>query len=298
MTPRGTRGDDQNKRLLEAARIVARPFAPRRGGPRLMCMVYATAERHADNVRAIRETWAPGCDGFLTLSTRNDSRVPALALPHDGPEAYDNMWQKVRAIWRFAHAEYGRRFDFFVLGGHDLYVLPQNLRDLLATYATTNDATNDAATYPPLFLGRRFVDYAGTLFNSGGAGYVLSAAALDALSAALDDARCGPRARTSMEDVMVAKCLAQVAGVVPLDTRDAERRERFHPFAPGAHLTWKPPAPGKPRDWYEDYNRQWGLRLGADCCAPDSVSFHYVKKPAMMRHIHALLYDCEGTGAG
>ena len=91
MTPRGTRGDDQNKRLLEAARIVARPFAPRRGGPRLMCMVYATAERHADNVRAIRETWAPGCDGFLTLSTRNDSRVPALALPHDGPEAYDNM---------------------------------------------------------------------------------------------------------------------------------------------------------------------------------------------------------------
>ena len=25
---------------------------------------------------------------------------------------------------------------------------------------------------------------------------------------------------------------------------------------------------GKPRDWYEDYNRQWGLRLGADCCAP------------------------------
>ena len=81
MTPRGTRGDDQNKRLLEAANIVARPLAPRRG-PRLLCMVYATAERHADNVRAIRETWAPGCDGFLTLSTRNDSRVPALALPH------------------------------------------------------------------------------------------------------------------------------------------------------------------------------------------------------------------------
>ena len=63
-------------------------------------------------------------------------------------------------------------------------------------------------------------------------------------------------------------------------------------------IAWVHAAPGKPRDWYEDYNRQWGLRLGADCCAPDSVSFHYVKKPAMMRHIHALLYDCEGTGAG
>ena len=169
--------------------------------------------------RAIRETWAPGCDGFVAMSTRNDSRVPALALPHDGPEAYDNMWQKVRAIWRFAHAEYGARFDFFVLGGHDLYVLPQNLRDLLATYATTNDATNDAATYPPLFLGRRFVDYAGTLFNSGGAGYVLSA---DVAALVVRRADALPSLPT-VEDALVG---ALVEGVAAPLSRPASFRHK------------------------------------------------------------------------
>lgn len=31
------------------------------------------------------------------------------------------------------------------------------------------------------------------------------------------------------------------------------------------------------------------------CCAPDSVSFHYIKKPAMVRHLYALLHDCAGA---
>ena len=48
---------------------------------------------------------------------------------------------------------------------------------------------------------------------------------------------------------------------------------------------------------YVAYNKEWPPKLGVDCCAPDSVSFHYVKKPVMMRHIHALLHTCGGAGA-
>jgi glycoprotein-N-acetylgalactosamine 3-beta-galactosyltransferase len=73
------------------------------------------------------------------------------------------MWQKVRSIWRYVHAYYADVFDFFIIGGHDLYVLPQNLRDHLATYSRNSSATvrshdngrHRRADYPPLFLGRR-----------------------------------------------------------------------------------------------------------------------------------------------
>lgn len=62
----------------------------------------------------------------------------------------------------------------------------------------------------------------------------------------------------------------------------------------GTHLTWQPADKnkGEKPGWYEQYNQEWKPKLGSECCAPDSVSFHYIKKPAMVRHIHALLYHC------
>jgi hypothetical protein len=95
--------------------------------------------------------------------------------------------------------------------------------------------------------------------------------------------------KTATEDVQIANCLSYL-GISFTDTRDANGRERFHPFAPGTHLYWQP----DPSDWYQQYNSEWGILTGKDCCAPDSVSFHYVKKASMVRHMHALLYDCDG----
>ena len=86
----------------------------------------------------------------------------------------------------------------------------------------------------------------------------------------------------------MAKCL-QKFGVVPVDTRDAQGGERFHPFTPGQHLTYR--IPPKTPDWYANYNKDWGLKTGMDACAPDSVSFHYVKQDLMPK-LHAELYDC------
>jgi glycoprotein-N-acetylgalactosamine 3-beta-galactosyltransferase len=91
---------------------------------------------------------------------------------------------------------------------------------------------------------------------------------------------------------LIAQCLRKVFAIGLTDTRDDQQRERFHPFAPATHLLWVPPAKDAPRDWYAEYNAEWGIQLGLDCCAPDSVSFHYIKKPAMVRHLFALLYQC------
>jgi glycoprotein-N-acetylgalactosamine 3-beta-galactosyltransferase len=298
----GGRNDD-NQHLLAAVPIHAMPFSKAAAttdsknsnpqqqvqveGPKIMCLVYTMETAHANSIRAIRETWASGCDGFLAFSTRSDPRIPAISLPHDGPEDYNNMWQKVRSIWRFVGTHYAGDFDFFLMGGDDLFVLPQNLRNYLRSFSPDDDH----------FLGRRFKGGGkDNYFNSGGAGYTLSRSALKKfVSIGLDHPQCHPNGRTSMEDVMIAECLARVLQIHFEDTRDAQGRERFHPFSPGSHFSWKPPAPGKNADWYEQYNKEWGLKLGKDCCAPDSVSFHYMKKPAMVRHLHSLLYNCNNN---
>eukprot|EP01082_Thalassiosira_pseudonana_P001289 g1573.t1 g1573 contig10:2367169-2368815(-) len=259
--------------------------------PKIMCLVYTMADAHANRIRAMRDTWAGGCDGFLAFSTESDPRLPAISLEHDGPEEYNNMWQKIRSIWKFVGTHYLEDYDWFFIGGDDLFVLPHNLKTYLASL-TQKDGTDPKTK--EYFVGRRF-NSGGTngYFNSGGAGYSLSQATLRKFFANIEDAQhCSAKSHTSMEDVMIARCLSYL-GIHFTDTRDARGRERFHPFAPGSHLHWSPPGPGKPRDWYEDYNKEWGILTGTDCCAPDSVSFHYIKKASMVRHMQSLLYFCD-----
>ena len=139
----------------------------------------------------------------------------------------------------------------------------------------------------------RFRQRKDVYFNSGGAGYVLSRGTLRKyVTQGLNHERCTPHKKTSQEDVEIAQCLHKLFNIGLVDTRDDQGRERFHPFAPGTHYTWMPPKPPA-KDWYEQYNEEWPVKLGKDCCAPDSVSFHYVKKPAMVRHLHSLLYHCD-----
>lgn len=63
--------------------------------PKVMCMIYTVQKSHSTNIRAIRDTWAGGCDGFLAFSSSPDPRLPAIALQQKGIESYDNMFQKV-----------------------------------------------------------------------------------------------------------------------------------------------------------------------------------------------------------
>ncbi|KAL7549258.1 hypothetical protein ACHAWF_012522 [Thalassiosira exigua] len=258
--------------------------------PKLMCLVYTMANAHANRIRTMRDTWAGGCDGFLAFSTESDPRLPAISLKHDGPEEYTNMWQKIRSIWNFVGTHYLNDYDWFFIGGDDLFVLPHNLKMYLASLTHKDGSDPKTKEY---FVGRRFNSGGNDYFNSGGAGYALSQETLRKYMTVKDDARhCFAKTHTSMEDVMIARCLRHL-GISFTDTRDAKGRERFHPFAPGSHLNWEPPGDDEEPDWYESYNKEWGILRGKDCCAPDSVSFHYIKKASMVRHMQAILYSCD-----
>ena len=96
--------NDEHMTLLNAVPIRGMPllgneewmdaaFASKKMGrqPKVMCLVYTMEANHHTNIRVIRETWGPGCDGFLAFSTKDDPRIPAISIPHDGPEEYGNM---------------------------------------------------------------------------------------------------------------------------------------------------------------------------------------------------------------
>jgi hypothetical protein len=95
---------------------------------RLFCGIYTIKKTHETNVKATRNTWAKKCDGFIAFSNERDESIPSINIRHEGEEAYDNMWQKSRSIWKLIAKELVDSYDFFLLGGDDMMYLVENFR--------------------------------------------------------------------------------------------------------------------------------------------------------------------------
>ena len=115
-----------------------------------------------------------------------------------------------------------RQYDYFHIGGDDLYVIVENLRLYLES-EEIQLASNGGRYLPngsedmqtPLFMGRRFAEGGDRdrMFISGGAGYTMNKAALKTL--VVDGLpNYFPHMHTFSEDVMVATCFRKVRVVV------------------------------------------------------------------------------------
>jgi len=276
----------------EAAERRAEHGLAKKKRAKIFCLVY-TIEKFHDRIPAIRETWGPKCDGFMVASTKTDIKLGTVNIPHEGPEEYNNIWQKVRSMWSYIYDNYYEKYDYFHIGGDDLYLIVENLRLYLESeeiQLASNggidlpDGSEDTQT--PLFMGRRFAEGGNRdrMFISGGSGYTMNKAALKTL--VVDGfPNCFPHMHTFSEDVMVATCLRKM-DILPYDTKDEAGGERYMPFQPGHHLTYRPPKNPKD-DWYSNYSVdcKWGI----DHCAAKSVAFHYIKED-LMKRMHGILY--------
>ena len=61
-------------------------------------------------------------------SDKTDVSIGAVNILHEGPEEYNNIWQKVRSMWSYIYDHYYDKYDWFHIGGDDLYLIPENLR--------------------------------------------------------------------------------------------------------------------------------------------------------------------------
>lgn len=173
----------------------------------------------------------------MVASNLTDTSVGAVNLPHEGPEEYNNIYQKVRSMWAYAYDNYYEKYDWFHIGGDDLFLLMENLKLYLESeeILTAQNGgiylpNGDERVQTPMFLGRRFA-YQGDMddiFNSGGSGYTLNKAAVKTL-VVHGFPKFMPHAHTFSEDTMVARVLRKL-GVHAYDTKDDQGGERYMPF--------------------------------------------------------------------
>lgn len=278
-------GSDTNYRMLTEKVKLASPSSD---APKVMCVVY-TIEKYHHKIPAITNTWGPNCDGFLVASDKTviEPEIHTVNILHEGPEEYNNIWQKIRSIWRYVYENYYDKYDYFHVGGDDLFVIVENLK-----YYLESDEISSITDTQELFMGRRFAEqgHIDRIFNSGGSGYTMNKRAMKMLATNLyerEDRKCGPHAHTFAEDVMTAACF-RANNVLPYDTRDEFGSERYMPFKPGHHLTYQAPK-DVTKDWYAEYMQFFDMKYGLDHCSKYSIAFHYVE-PKEMKRFYSIMH--------
>jgi hypothetical protein len=284
--------------ILRSSHLSSSALSVRHVSVRIMCMTYTITPYH-EAVRNIRTTWGKRCDGYLAFSNSSDldlSIFRIVSQRHTWKEEYYEIWAKVQAVWKLAASVLLPHYDYFLIGGDDLYVIVDNLREYLAS-----DEILSLSGYgtEPLYLGRPLRQNKLITYNSGGAGYVLNAPAVATLYPLLDTLDCLPGLSTHMEDVMVGRCL-RVAGIRTVDTSDNDHREdeekenndeedrhshsreRFHPQSPsGAY-------------WANDTTLMYTAvnYVGREhCCSRSSITFQDIRGwPDYMPCLHSEIY--------
>jgi len=59
----------------------------------------------------------------MVASNATNPSLGTVNIPHEGPEEYRNIWQKVRSMWSYVYDNYYEKYDWFHIGGDDLYLV-------------------------------------------------------------------------------------------------------------------------------------------------------------------------------
>ena len=105
---------------------------------RILCLIYTHSNAH-DRIEAIFTRGEGGrCDGFVAFSHATVPTLNAIALQQPGGESYANMWQKIRAMWKYVYEHYADEYEYFHICGEDVYVVVDNSR---ACVSSNNEMT-------------------------------------------------------------------------------------------------------------------------------------------------------------
>ena len=262
---------------------------------RILCGMY-THDGNRDLARAAAITWGYKCDGFLAFSTNTVPELGMVRLEHDGPEVYDNMWQKTRSILAYMHDHYADDYDYFHLGGDDVLLIVENLRRFLIQFEQVHKNSPDQ----PLFLGQERGKLNGKSEGVvGGAGYLVNRVALRRLMTHILPT-CKVDTKNAAEDRIISFCFKQ-DGILPGESRDLETGEQmFHCKSPKqVYLARADPSRGgfpETKVYWENQahptlpNQKVGVKDGLDAAAQYSVAFHNLKTPLYIARVHAILY--------
>ncbi|XP_063709183.1 glycoprotein-N-acetylgalactosamine 3-beta-galactosyltransferase 1-like [Culicoides brevitarsis] len=243
---------------------------------RVLCWIMTNPKNHKIKAIHVLKTWGKRCNKILFMSSAKDDVLDAVALPVE--EGRGHLWEKTKEAFKYIYKNHLNDADWFLKADDDTYVIVENLRTFLYPFD---------ANFPIYFGCKIKSKEKSHQFMSGGAGYVLSKAAMKKFieEAIPNKTKCEISQDKTAEDVTLGKCLEQV-GVTLGDARDKNGRSRFLPFSPADHLT---PYHNVKDNWY--YRRSfYRTTEGRNCCSESGISFHYID-PKMMYVMDYLIYD-------
>jgi glycoprotein-N-acetylgalactosamine 3-beta-galactosyltransferase len=255
----------------------------------LLCVTY-TYEPNHNNIKSIIQTWGSRCDGYIAISNKTDEENSILqvdTLENRIEESYHHMWKKTKVIiMMLATSQLINEYDYFYIGGDDVYMIVENMK-----YYLNKSQFVNANKFIPLYLGRELRQNNYINFNSGGAGYVLNRASIRILyrMLMLENSPCLPNVLSAMEDVLVAHCLLQLK-IKPYPFNyvvGSDGRNIFHPLDP--HDSYFSPATRLKHGWLPEMARAYNTE--DRCCSTESITFHYIKSPKHMQCLDYYVYN-------
>jgi hypothetical protein len=176
---------------------------------RVLCAMYTVAiPRLYTLAQTAALTWGAQCDGFLAFSNVTVPNLGMVHLVHAGPEAYGNMWQKTRSIWRYLYQHYRFDYDYFHLSGDDVYVIVPNLQRFL--HEQQELQAQEYPNSPPLVFAGQWIRQKNRPYLGGGPGYTLSREVLRRYMETNVWQTCHPSDTASHEDRLLSHCLGRL----------------------------------------------------------------------------------------
>lgn len=272
---------------------------------KVLCFIPIISTDHNARALDVRNTWGKRCDKLVFASNATDSDIGAVKVDVS-EEDWAHLWEKQRETMRHIWQVYGEEYDYFLKADLDTYVIVENLKAYLASDEIQSKKDE------PLILGRRVsrreekwyqgFDHNKSLvdeflkishnkfhYTMGGAGYVMNQKYMEKFYESMDEHFClsSEQEMTFPEDVGINFCMGNI-GVYPYNTRDELGRERFHLRSPEALFN----VDGNDKSaWlYKVHRDVGGIKGGADCCSPASITFHHVKGPGALYDFERMIY--------
>jgi hypothetical protein len=252
-------------------------------------------------LEAIHDTWGPYARAIYVLHDITEfEKASHLTMSMDR-HPYDrysfpqnlllpehiNVDQGIARLYhtiQMIHERVNPDFAFFV--NDHTYVIPAHLCHYLDKISPDLD----------LYAGHALKNDQSTIFNSGAAGYILSRETMKKIMQKYNeqDEHCWIDSSTKPQNskwlegnpgLVIVDCLRSM-GIAAIDTREDHKYHRFHAFplvrmVSGDVDAWyinKHQFEAIPSDLRTGFDTSYStLLVGTDCCAKDSISFHYVE---------------------